>query len=69
MPQETAEKYATLIRHLTVKARHVTRDINPKDELKNVRIRTKTNKELIISHDKAFIVIVIQAWVPYEPHS
>jgi len=42
----------------------MTRDINPNDDLKNLRIRTKT-KELIVSHDNDSIIAVIQQWMPY----
>jgi len=41
----------------------VTRDLNPNDDLKNLRIKT-SKKELLVSHDKDFIVIVIQEWTP-----
>ena len=44
-------------------AKHVTRDLNPNDDLKNLRIKT-SKKELIVSHNKDFNVIVIQAWTP-----
>lgn len=48
---------------LAKSARNVTRDLNPNDDLKNLRIKT-SRKELIVSHDKEFIVIVIQEWTP-----
>lgn len=48
MSQELTEKYARHLNILAKKARHVTRDLNPKDDLKNLRIRTK-DKELIVS--------------------
>ena len=48
---------------LAKSARHVTRDLNPNDDLKNLRIKT-SKKELLVSHDKDFIVIVIQEWMP-----
>jgi hypothetical protein len=44
-------------------AKHVTRDLNPNDDLKNLRIKTN-KKELIVSHNKDFNVVVIQAWTP-----
>lgn len=47
---------------LAGRAKHVTRDLNPNDDLKNLRIKT-SRKELIISHDDDFIVIVIQDFV------
>jgi len=48
---------------LTESAKNVTRDLNPNDDLKNLRIKT-SRKELIVSHDEDFIVIVIQEWTP-----
>lgn len=48
MSQELTEKYARHLNILAKTARHVTRDLNPKDDLKNLRIRTK-DKELIVS--------------------
>ena len=42
---------------------HVTRDLNPNDNLKNLRIKT-SKKEMLVSHSNEFIVIVIQAWIP-----
>lgn len=54
------------MKQLADKAKNVARDMEPKDDLHNLRIRTKS-KEIILSHDKEFIVIVIQKWVPYVP--
>ena len=54
------------MKSLSFRARSLARDLNPKDELRNLRIRTK-KKEVIVSHDKDFIVIVIQQWTPYVP--
>ncbi len=50
---------------LTMKARNASRDLNPNDDLKNLRIRTKT-KELIVSHNTEFIIVVIQEWMPHD---
>ncbi len=50
---------------LIEKAMHMSRDLNPTENLKNVRIRTKT-KELLVSHDAEFIILVIQEWMPHE---
>lgn len=52
---------------LARKTRHFVRDMKPEDELRNLRIRTKQNKEVIVSHDKNFIIIVIQHWIPFVP--
>lgn len=65
MSQGTAENYARHMNEMATKARHVTRDLDPEDELKNLRIRTKT-KEVILSHSAEFIIIVIQRWTPYS---
>jgi hypothetical protein len=42
---------------------HVTRDLNPNDNLKILRIKT-SKKEMLVSHSNEFIVMVIQAWTP-----
>lgn len=68
MPQEVAEKYAESMRRLTLKATNIARDLNPKDCLRNFRIRTK-KKELIISYDEDFILIVVQQWKPFTHSS
>jgi hypothetical protein len=51
---------------LTTRAGCLVRDTNPKDELRHLRIRTK-QKELIITHNKEFVIVVIQLWTPYNP--
>jgi dynein light chain roadblock-type len=62
MPQEVAELYAQHMIALSAQARGVIRDINPKHELRFLRIRTK-NKEVMVAYDAQFIVIVIQRWL------
>ena len=62
MPQELAELYATHMIALSAQARGVIRDLNPKHEIKFLRIRTKT-KEVMVAYDPQFIVIVIQRWI------
>ena len=52
---------------LTMKTRHLVRDMKPIDELKHLRIRTKQNKELVVSHNNDFIIIVIQQWTSFIP--
>ena len=47
MSQETAELYAEAMRHLAVKARGVARDLNPKGEMKYMRIRAKRHEVLV----------------------
>ena len=62
MPQELAELYATHMIALSAQAHGVIRDLNPKHEIKFLRIRTKS-KEVMIAYDPQFIVIVIQRWI------
>uniref|UniRef100_K3WBK1 Dynein light chain roadblock n=1 Tax=Globisporangium ultimum (strain ATCC 200006 / CBS 805.95 / DAOM BR144) TaxID=431595 RepID=K3WBK1_GLOUD len=57
-----AEKYATYMKELTTKARGVVRDLNPKNDLQYMRIRIK-KLELLIAHEKEFLVVVIQKWM------
>lgn len=47
MSQETAEVYAEAMRHLALKARGVVRDVNPKGEMKYMRIRAKRHEVLV----------------------
>jgi len=44
-------------------AKNVTRDLNPTDNLRILRIKTK-EKEVVVSHDDDFIIIVLQEWKP-----
>lgn len=67
MSQEKAEGYAKAITALTQRSRNMIRDLNPSDNLKNIRIRNKT-KEIIVGQTSSFIVIVIQQWIPYTPN-
>ncbi|CAM9926610.1 unnamed protein product [Ascophyllum nodosum] len=63
MSQETAELYAEAMRHLAVKARGVARDLNPKGEMKYMRIRAKRH-EVLVALDRDFLAIIIQRWQP-----
>lgn len=56
-----AEKYATTMISLTAQARGVVRDLDPKNELRYLRIRAKKH-EVMVAFDLQFIVIVIQQW-------
>lgn len=47
MSQEMAEIYAEAMRHLALKARGVVRDLNPKGEMKYMRIRAKRHEVLV----------------------
>ncbi|KAF4323315.1 hypothetical protein BBO99_00003333 [Phytophthora kernoviae] len=58
-----AEKYALYMKELTTKARGAVRDLNPKNDLQYMRIRVK-KLELLIAHEKDFLVVVIQRWTP-----
>jgi len=67
MSQEVAELYAKSMLQLATQARGVVRDLNPKNELKYLRIRgRKSDKtaqsEVLVAYDTQFIVIVIQKW-------
>lgn len=48
---------------LTSRATNVARDLDPNDDLKILRIKT-SRKEVIVSHEKDFIVIALQQWKP-----
>ncbi|CAM9449863.1 unnamed protein product, partial [Chrysoparadoxa australica] len=63
MTQETAELYATALQHLAAKARGVVRDLDPKGELKYLRIRANRH-EVMVAFDRDFLAIVIQRWLP-----
>lgn len=52
MSQETAEIYAEAMRHLALKARGVARDLNPKGEMKYMRIRAKRHEVLVAFGEK-----------------
>ena len=60
--------YTQSMTKLAQTAKNVTRDLNPNDDLKNLRIKT-SRKELIVSHDKDLIVIVVQEWTPAKEES
>eukprot|EP00601_Ochromonadales_sp_CCMP2298_P036263 CAMPEP_0173375258 /NCGR_PEP_ID=MMETSP1144-20121109/29533_1 /TAXON_ID=483371 /ORGANISM="non described non described, Strain CCMP2298" /LENGTH=168 /DNA_ID=CAMNT_0014327683 /DNA_START=101 /DNA_END=605 /DNA_ORIENTATION=+ len=61
MSLEDAERYATTMISLTTQARGVVRDLDPKNELRYLRIRAKRH-EIMVAFDIQFIVIVIQRW-------
>ncbi|GMI06902.1 hypothetical protein TrLO_g13164 [Triparma laevis f. longispina] len=63
MSQELAEAYAEAMKHLSKKSRNVVRDLDPKNELKYLRIRAKKH-EVLVAFDKEFLVIIIQRWTP-----
>ena len=63
MTQEEAEKFASSMMALTVQARGVVRDMDPKNELKYLRVRAR-KQEILVAFDTQFIVIVTQRWTP-----
>ena len=48
---------------LASRATNVTRDLDPNDDLRILRIKTG-RKEIIVSHERDFIVVVLQEWRP-----
>ena len=48
---------------LATKARGVVRDLDPKNELRYLRVRAK-KAEILVAVDEDFIVVVIQRWTP-----
>ncbi|EGB10166.1 hypothetical protein AURANDRAFT_22926 [Aureococcus anophagefferens] len=63
MTQAQAEIYADFMSQLSRKARGVVRDLNPKNELRYLRLRAKRH-EVLVAFDQEFLVIVIQRWTP-----
>lgn len=59
LDNSTTVQYASLIHSLTSKARSIVRDIDPTNDLKFMRIRSKKN-EIMCAPDKEFLLIVIQ---------
>ena len=63
MPAAKAEVYAEVMTVLATKARGVVRDLDPKNELRYLRVRAK-KAEILVAVDEDFIVVVIQRWTP-----
>jgi len=63
MSQELAEAYAESMKHLGKKSRNVVRDLDPKNDLRYLRIRAKKH-EVLVAFDPEFLVIIIQKWTP-----
>lgn len=63
MPQDVAERFAQSMMALSSQARGVVRDLQPKNELKYLRVRAKKH-EILVAYDVQFIVIIIQRWTP-----
>ncbi|CAE7496386.1 DYNLRB1, partial [Symbiodinium microadriaticum] len=47
MTQETAEQYSEAMMSLSSQARSVVRDLNPKNELKYLRVRAKRHEIMV----------------------
>jgi len=60
-----AEHIAQNMTKLAQSAKNVSRDINPNDNLRNLRVKT-SKKELVLSADKDFLIVVIQEWTPAD---
>ena len=48
---------------LAQNARNYARDIDPRDELRNLRVRAN-EKELLVAYEQDFIIVVVQKWEP-----
>ena len=56
-------KYAVRLSEQAVTARSLVRDLDPKNDLRYLRLRAKRH-EVLVAVDDEFIVIVIQRWTP-----
>ena len=65
MSQEDAEKFARCMISLATQARGVVRDLDPKNELRYLRVRARKH-EVMVAYDAQFIVIVTQKWTPAQ---
>ena len=63
MTPEQADQFATSMMALTMQARGVVRDMDPKNELMYLRVRAR-KQEIMVAFDTQFIVIVTQRWTP-----
>lgn len=62
--------FATEMSKLTAKARHVIRDLNPKNDLEIFRVRCKEREILTApGPDDSYLAIVIQRWTPTVPEA
>lgn len=71
---EQAQLWASEVLRLTLRARHVVRDLDPSDELEVFRLKMKDGLELIVGYSPLCLVVVAQHWgpdvpVPVEPVS
>jgi len=63
MSQEMAERYVNCTLPLAAKGKNVVRDLDPKIDLRNIRIRMK-RKEVLLSVDNEFLIALVQHWTP-----
>ena len=56
-----AAKFAAEVLKLTQKARHVVRDLDPKNDLEIMRLRAK-DREILAAPGDDFLVIIVQKW-------
>ena len=63
-----AETIAQNMTKLAQSAMNISRDLNPNDNLRNLRVKT-AKKELILTADKDFLIVVFQEWTPAEDPS
>ena len=56
-----AAKYASEVLRLTQKARHVVRDLDPKNDLEIMRLRAK-DREILAAPGDDFLVIIVHKW-------
>ena len=61
LTKQEVDTLALKMTQLSETAKDVARDLDPKDDLKLIRIKTG-RKEVIVSREEDFIVIVLQEW-------
>eukprot|EP00753_Platysulcus_tardus_P005385 PLAT13241.1.p2 GENE.PLAT13241.1~~PLAT13241.1.p2 ORF type:complete len:118 (-),score=36.99 PLAT13241.1:126-446(-) len=68
MSADLAQLYGDLITQLATMARSVVRDLNPKNDLTYLRVKTQTHEVMVApdtSHrEPEYMVIVLQRWTP-----
>mmetsp|Transcript_26239 Transcript_26239/g.48829 ORF Transcript_26239/g.48829 Transcript_26239/m.48829 type:complete len:106 (-) Transcript_26239:228-545(-) len=65
MSTEHAKDLGDEVFKLAKKARHVVRDLDPKNDLLYFRLRTR-EKEVLIAPGGDYLVVVIQKWRPSD---
>jgi dynein light chain roadblock-type len=64
MDAELADVFAKHVKQLADKARSVVRDLDPQNDLKFMRIRSRTQEVLISNHDKFMFAVVQDPSIP-----